>query len=259
MFIATLTFALAAIPALVGTIQEPSAGTVRTDSKGIELVYVPPGQFTMGSNKYTAEHPVRKVTVSGFWIGKNLVTVAQFRQFTVSKGYKFDWNTNEPTWGWVDNNPIVNVTWDDARAFCRWAGGDLPTEAQWEKAARGTDGREFPWGNEFSGRNLWWSRNHLVGGAGSTMAVGSFPRGASPYGCLDMAGNVWEWCLDWFRAEGYDASKATDPMGPESGKYRVLRGGSWMSRYAGFFRCACRRINEPSKRRDSVGFRIVAK
>ena len=133
-----------------------------------------------------------------------------------------------------DDHPVVQVSWFDAEAYCAWAGGSLPTEAQWEKAARGTDGRTYPWGSVFDGTWLNYCDASCEGGDTAfddgyrfTAPVGSYPAGASPYGALDMAGNVWEWTADWYDDGYYAVSPASNPTGPDSGQYRVLRGGSW--------------------------------
>lgn len=230
----------------------PGAGATRLSERGgVTLVRVPAGEFAMGSaDGQSDEQPVRRVHLSEYWIGRTEVTVAQFRAYCDAAGYAYDWSGLKPSWGWVDDHPMVNVTWDEARAFCRWAGGDLPTEAQWEKAARGTDGRKYPWADA-------WDPDRCVNGTNSgnrTVPVGSRPSGASPYGCQDMAGNVWEWCLDWYGP--YEPSATRDPKGPSSSEYRVLRGGSWYSDDPGSLRSAFRNYNDPTDIRGYLGFRL---
>ncbi len=212
--------ALAAAFVLHAThLQEPVSGSTKKSLKGEnELVYIPAGMFKMGSNDNPNELPIHDVTLDGFWMGKDIITVAQFRAYCKAKPYKYNWN-QKPPWGWIDNNPMVLVTWDEARAYCQWAGGDLPTEAQYEKASRGTDGRRFPWGNRFDA-------SVLCTNVPQTAPVGSFPKGASPYGCLDLSGNVCEWCLD-FSANNYEGLPDHNPTGPETGQGHILRGGYW--------------------------------
>jgi len=261
--------------------QDPS-GSAKLSARGqVELVYVPEGSFKMGgtdlppgqtplgtlsergawlrftepNGSWTEIHndagPTRTVSLDGYWIGKTLVTVAQFRQFTKAAHYKFNWKANQPQWGWIDSHPMVMVTWADARAYCKWAGGDLPTEAQWEKAARGTDGREYPWGNE-------WDKSRLAAGnLKSPCPVGAFPAGASPYGCLDMAGDAAEWCLDWYGMD-YTDLPSQNPKGVESGQQRVVRGGSFATAAVDSnFRCTFRQAADPKVGACVYGFRLV--
>ncbi|MDE2207259.1 MAG: SUMF1/EgtB/PvdO family nonheme iron enzyme, partial [Armatimonadetes bacterium] len=167
----------------------------RTNPKdGAEMVWIPPGPFQMGDSDQS-DNPPRRVTLSGFWMYKNDVTVTEYRRFCDATGWRMPPAPSfDPTWSQSDH-PIVWVTWDDAAAYAKWAGCELPTEAQWEKAARGTDGRKYPWGSDWDISKLWCS-NSQYGDAGGTTAVGHY--GMSPYGCSDMAGNVWDWCRDWY-------------------------------------------------------------
>ena len=178
----------------------------------------------------------------------------------------------------IGNFPVVNVTWTDAVAYCKWAGGRLPTELEWEKAARGADGRAFPWGDQWDRRRCETSRLSLArptrwrstrasafqNGRDLTMrfarvqfAVGSYPAGASPYGCLDMAGNVEQWCGDWYEKGGYRRYARGDLKSPMSGTDRAARGGSWRDFYPGSMRCALRFYLRPDRRLKTFGFRYV--
>ena len=207
-------------------------------------------------------NPAHKVTLSAFEIRKYPVTNQEYWEF-VKAGH------HAPPEHWVGdapppeirNHPVVYVSWDDAQAWCEWATGrydlpglSLPTEAQWERAARGTDGREFPWKGPW---NRHYCLNSEVREASSTGPVGVFPSGASPAGCLDMAGNVWEWCADWYGEDYYRKAPARDPAGPASGVSRVLRGGSWSNDLTGHFRCACRVDDSPDRIIGILGFRAA--
>ena len=238
----------------------PPALETRINPKdGAVMVYVPAGTFLMGDNelnKRWSNCPEHKVYLDAFWIYKDDVTVAQYRKFCKATGRKMP---DAPRWGWKVDHPMVEVIWDDAKAYCDWAVTALPTEAQWEKAARGTDGRKYPWGNDFDPGKLQRSKKHWPD-TGSTAPVGSYPGGASPYGCLDMAGNAWQWCADWYGEDYYAHSPARNPAGPATGPYRVLRGGSWLNVYlVDIFRCACRYVITPLNRNPGTGFRCVAR
>jgi serine/threonine-protein kinase len=219
---------------------------------GIIMVYIPPGEFKMGSNDYSNEKPLHTVYLDGYWVGKYEVTVTQFKIFVNDTGYvteaessggafaftgsiRKQWrqkkgiNWKNPGFEQEDNHPVVCVSWNDVNKYCKWLSRKkgltfkLPTEAQWEKAARGTDSREFPWGDQKPGGTL----ANFDEKVGKTTPVDSYHKGASPYGLLDMAGNVWEWCRDWYGKRYYKLSPGKNPTGPKSGSERVIRRGSW--------------------------------
>jgi len=230
----------------------------------LDLVSVPAGEFLMGStdaDEYARgdEKPQHKVTLSDYLIGRYEVTNAQYGLFARTRraGLLSGGKVNDPNWSMPsgkENHPVVQVSWDDALAFCAWASQvtglnvKLPTEAQWEKAARGTDGRIFPWGNEALDKT-----RANVGTSGTT-PVGSFSPGDSPYGLADMAGNVWQWTADWYSDTYYASSPASNPQGPTTGEFRVMRGGGW--NYLFSARAAYRWVG-PSGRLDRGGFRVV--
>jgi len=230
---------------------------------GAAMVYIPAGEFIMGTSDeqidvligrfpslrrswFDSEKPQHTVYLDGYRIYKHEVTVAQYRQFCQETGHRM---LEVPPDGWEDDHPIVNVRWHDAAAYSQWAGVELPTEAQWEKAARGTDSRLWPWGNEWDNHKC-----NSVGTVGKTTPVGRYPLGASPYGVMDMAGNVWEWCADWYDDNYYRNAPSHNPPGPASGTRRVLRGGSW--RYVpSTVRVANRYSASPVSSSLSMGFR----
>ena len=226
--------------------------TAKVDDGFGELVLVAGGPFRMGDNfgdGEERERPVHTVDVDAFYIGRTEVTNGQWRRFREDPGYEDPkywpggrvvpkdqipyWNDSRNHGGGTpdsDNYPVLGVNWDAAVAYCNWVSAKtgkryrLPTEAEWEKAARGTDGRKYPWGNTID-----HSYAKYVQGANfvTADAVGSYERGASPYGALDMAGNVLEWCSDWYSRDYYAHSPKKNPKGPEDGAYKVLRGGSF--------------------------------
>ena len=212
----------------------------------------------MGSNDGDSnERPVHTVYLDGYYISKYEITNAQYKKFCdeTGRGYPKDpgysgmsnYFTNYP------NYPVVNVNWNDAKAYCDWAGLKLPTEAQWEKGARGTDARKYPWGNDEPGTD----RANYSGrsdGYKYTSPIGYYPKGQSPYGLMDMAGNVWEWCNDWYDANYYSGSPSSNPRGPSSGTNKVLRGGSW-NNIGNYIRCADRSGINPSSIYNDGGFR----
>ncbi len=199
---------------------------------GAAMVYVPAGPFLMGEE-------CRRVELPGFYIDQLEVANVQYLMFAASTGHKPPEFLELPSAN-SQRQPVVGVTWHDAAAYAAWAGAQLPSEAQWEKAARGTDGRMYPWGNAPPTARL-----AALGSAGhedAALPVGSLPDGASPYGCLDMSGNVWEWCADWFKVPG---------------QQRVIRGGSWGESSFGDGACYTRAGEYPEFMQEHIGFRCV--
>jgi formylglycine-generating enzyme required for sulfatase activity len=244
-----------------------------------QIVKISAGKFLMGSTKEQAaqaikdgadknwvewEQPQHTVELSEFSIGKYPVTNREYQAFIKDAKY-------QPPTGWDGDqfpaekggHPVVNVSWNDANEYCKWLSEQtkkqyrLPTEAEWEKAARGEDGRVYPWGNEFDAKKA----NTIESGIGKTSEVGQFsPQGDSPYGCVDMAGNVWEWCSDWFDEKEYKNRKdgVENPQGAQQGQYRVLRGGSFLNPHR-LARCAYRYRNLPGGFFNLYrGFRVVS-
>jgi iron(II)-dependent oxidoreductase len=231
-------------------LRQEAPPTIRTED-GAEMVLVPAGEFLMGSNDLDMEKPPHRVYLDGFYIDKYAVTNALYERFMRAT------SRQQPSF-WTDSTfngptqPVVGVTWHDADAYCRWAGKRLPTEAEWEKAARGTDGRKYPWGDQWDPSRANSAESKL----GKTTPVGSYPSGASPYGALDMAGNVWQWVADWYDASYYQRSPARNPTGPESGQDRVLRGGSWDD--VPVYLRAANRVNvTPAARHLLIGLRCA--
>jgi len=216
------------------------------------MIAIPAGEFTMGSD-VEDERPPHTVFVDGFEIDKLEVTNEDFERFVAETGYvTAAEKADETSWRYYakdkPQHPVVKVTWNDAIAFCEWAGKRLPTEAEWEKAARGADARSYPWGNQWDAAKA----NGKEAGNRATTAVGSFPAGASPYGVLDMAGNVSEWTSDWFKA--YPGGDFYSPYFGE--KYRVIRGGGWFSDQ-NLVRTTERSASGVELANDDVGFRCA--
>jgi formylglycine-generating enzyme required for sulfatase activity len=217
----------------------PEAGAIQiSETDAMVQVYVPAGTFTMGNNLGPADQqPEHQVYLDSFWIDQTEVTNAMYAQ-CVSTGQcapplethsftRADYCANPE----FANYPVLFVNWNQARAYCEWAGRRLPSEAEWERAARGSDVRPYPWGNEAPDPSRL---NFGLSGFGDTVAAGQYPAGASPYGALDLAGNAWEWVADWYDPGYYAVSPGENPSGPETtgcpeGDCKVLRGGSWDS------------------------------
>jgi formylglycine-generating enzyme required for sulfatase activity len=227
------------------------------DKDGMEMLYVPGGTFQMGSAEGRSdEQPVHTVTLDGFWIDETEVTNAQYARCVAagmcSPPSELRSRTRDSYYGdsQYDDYPVIWVSWDDATTYCQWAGGRLPTEAEWENAARGPDGRVYPWGNDPPNDTL---ANYALN-VGDTTTVGSYPEGQSWVGAMDMAGNVLEWVNDWYGS--YPSEPRLNPIGPASGQVRVLRGGSWPGS-GEIVRAANRHNLHPGDRYDHVGFRCV--
>ncbi len=244
----------------------PNAPAPFLNSIGGQMLVVPGGEFIMGSLAPDAapnEQPTARITLSPFYMAKHPITNAEFEQFDRAHVHK-----RMPGAG--DNHPVVHVCSMEAIKFCQWLSTRerkkyrLPTEAEWEFAARGKDGRKYPWGN-FGGRGdlanfadkntvFAWSDREISDGYPETSPVGAFPNGISPFGLLDMAGNVWEWCIDYFQT--YNPSPRANPRGPSAGQKRIHRGGSWKSRFNSL-RTTVRSSNAPNYSCNDLGFRVV--
>jgi formylglycine-generating enzyme required for sulfatase activity len=222
---------------------------------GAPMMLVPRGEFTMGSNTgFAHEQPVHRVALDAFYMDKYEVTVGQYTRFleATSLDAPPDWiMMNQPA---HQKRPVVNMDWSDANLYCRWAGKRLPTESEWEKAARGTDGRIYPWGNDpldrlhaNYGKDTWSNHTALA-------PVGSLEAGQSPYGIYGLAGNAWEWVNDWYDKDYYEKSPSQNPDGPQQGATKVLRGGSWYSNL-GYLKSTYRFSIKPSARDSDFGFR----
>jgi formylglycine-generating enzyme required for sulfatase activity len=255
------------------------------DPRAEEWMVVPGGPFVMGTDAETEpdqkahESPLIRPDVSTYEIMRTPVTVAQLSRFIAEGGYGEQEVWSEEGWAWktassVDyprffsprerhewkayltpNRPAVGVSWFEADAYARWIGGRLPTEAEWEKAARGTDGRRYPWGDEWDEE----AAGHREHGPRCTVPVGIFPRGESPYGVLEMSGSVWQWCRDFYAPEAYREADRRDPEGPHTGAppaRKVVRGGAWNT-LPWSLRCANRNCYPPAARFSNLGFRCV--
>jgi len=256
----------------------------------MEFIHIPAGEFLMGSDSQedreadADEQPRHLVNLPDYWIGHSPVTNAQFGTFVRAEDYRTTAEVEGYGWIWTDrnwehipgadwrhpagpdstieqksNHPVVQLSWEDVSAYCKWLSRltgqkiTLPTEAEWEKAARGTTGRRFPWGDQAPDVN----RCNFGMNVNDTTPVGRYsPQGDSPYGCVDMAGNVWEWCADWYDENYYPNAPRSSPTGPDTGQYRAIRGGSW-DYGARFMRAAFRLWYTPAYRYDNQGFRCL--
>ncbi len=253
-------------------------GTAKSPVDGAALVQIPAGTFTMGTNDdpeaWPREKPAHEVYLDEYWMDQTEVTVWMFAEFVRQTGhtsiaeengygYIYDegWvQTPGASWrnpfggGEVENKflPVTQVSWTDAQAYCEWAGRRLPTEAEWEKAARGSDLRRYPWGDDEPRADLL--RFESTDGP---VNVGSFLMGVSPYVIFDLAGNVYEWVFDWYQEDYFQVSPDSNPQGPASGQYRVMKGGGWNSS-AKQVRITGKDVGEPQSYNALLGFRCAA-
>jgi formylglycine-generating enzyme required for sulfatase activity len=192
---------------------------------GAIMVQIPEGEFLMGNLETEGAPLPHTVHVSSYLVDKLPLTVGRFKRFAAATGRPLP---PDPYWGVHDDFPVAFVRWDEAKAYCEWAGGRLPTEAEREKATRGTDGRMWPWGSDPPSPERGVFRRNW--GAEGNDTVGIRPAGASPYGLLDTGGNMWEFCEDWWSPDYFKSSPQNNPAGPKTGRARVVKGGSWDSR-----------------------------
>lgn len=294
----------------IRTVADPTPAVPVTDPARPGMVFVGEGPFIMGTlnraqlreivgNPEGDEQPVRTVYLDAFYIDRTEVSNRDFMRFVSSTGHVTQaekrglgqvWGEDgwfeQPDADWrhpmgpddsiegLDDHPVVQVSWNDAEAYCAWADKRLPTEAEWEKAGRGLDARDYPWGSDFDPAKLnycdaectqlsHFNDRSASDGFARTAPVGSFPGGASPYGAVDMVGNVWEWVHDWYDARYYAYMPSSNPPGPDrsagigADHHRVVRGGSWTSE-RDFARVTSRSYDPPDNSYFGVGFRCAA-
>ena len=240
-----------------------------TGKDGAPLVLFPAGSYPMGvpvgdRDGGRDEYPRHVIDIAAFYIDKYEVTNGRYLEFVKATDHRVPQNPKNPTrnlWEGVSipeslaDRPVVNVDWADASAYCTWAGRRLPTEAEWEKAAKGNHDWRFPWGNvEPTNKHLNFNQKWI--GERTLMPVGSYESGKSPYGVYDMAGNVWEWVNDWYDAKYYEKSPAKNPPGPASGTKKVIRGAGWQNETP-TVRIFTRVDSDPTIRNESTGFRCA--
>lgn len=244
--------------------ENPTDGTV--------LVMIPRGEFLAGGPVDEEDSGTTfPVFLHDYYIAMHPVTNAQYARFLNARQPAEDTLKN---WILLDSecfiqktgkryeafaeqqdHPVVKVSWFGAQAYCKWAGLRLPLELEWEKAARGIDGRDFPWGNKWEmGKRNRWDKNRAYE---TTCNIWKFPEGCSPHGLYQMSGNVWEWCEEWYDENTYERYKTGDMTPPSKGAWRILRGGSWLRYYTNRFRCSLRGYDKPDHHSYSIGFRCA--
>ncbi len=259
-----------------GLVQSPPEDSTLGDgykrsSDGMNLLYVPAGSFKMGGSdndpdSNSVEFPQHEVSLDSFWMDYTEVTNAQYTLCVDSGMCRKSLYAKQPAYNGADH-PVVGVSWGDAVDYCAWVGGRLPTEAEWEYAAKGLEGNRYPWGDIFDGNNLnfcdqrcseRWADPIVDDGYGESAPVGSYPDGKSWVGALDLAGNVWEWAWDWYA--DYTPDSQTNPEGPENGTHKIIRGGAWASPPEGLrtsYRMDGGGNIYPTTRHPNIGFRCV--
>ncbi|MEC4889125.1 MAG: SUMF1/EgtB/PvdO family nonheme iron enzyme [Nitrospira sp.] len=266
---------LAAVPFVQaadrGTLPSASGGAVESvkGKDGAPMVLIPAGPFLMGSNEgLPNERPEHPVTLNAFYMDRYEVTAGRYQKFLEFGKQEIPSVQDDDAVSSLDDRPVVGVTWNEAANYCKWAGKRLPTEAEWEKAARGTDGRRYPWGHMQPfvdianyNRGIWVSEAITLvpvgsGLEGMSVRHGLKEGGRSPYGLFHMAGNAAEWVNDWYDREYYQKSPDTNPSGPSTGEKRVLRGGSWADLPTAL-RVTARFSAEPEFEDRTVGFRCA--
>lgn len=256
-------------PSLLSAMDQ-SIPAEKTGKDGAPMVLIPAGPFLMGVPKWARdggrdEYPNHEVDLPDYYMDKYEVTNGRYLEFIRQTGHrapKHPRDADKDLWQdglmpeSIDPLPVINVDWFDAKAYCEWAGKRLPTEAEWEKAGKGTDDRRFPWGDvEPTHKHL--NFNQKWRGEKTLVPVGIYEPGKSPYGLYDMAGNVWEWVADWYDPTYYQKSPRYNPQGPEQGKWKVIRSSGWQVETPQV-RVFTRVASDPLDRNNSTGFRCAA-
>jgi formylglycine-generating enzyme required for sulfatase activity len=231
LLIVALAFVAVPVEAQVDQLRKLKKEREKVMPDETPMVLIPTGEFWMGGDGPIAlddERPRHKVWVDAYFMDLYEVTTIRYAAFLAASGRAAPWLWDSVNLQLHGNRPVIGVDWEDAEAYCRWAGKRLPTEAEWERAARGTDARSYPWGNAAPTAEF---ANHALGARFSysqvLTPVGQYEKGKSPFGLYDLAGNVWEWVQDWYGTTYYEQSPERNPSGPDGGQFKVLRGGSW--------------------------------